>query len=455
MMPTNPRFNGKNHSQLPDLISDTMYLKDLPQTSDAPTGYGNVAAVVNGLVDLSGVGQIVKPEVLRFFSDTTGVTITNISGNTSTTSIDNNSPFGGPALKVSLIGSTGSIEIGLTGLNLQRFDGNLVFKIWVDDYTKIGQFNLYAGTAGYGRLYQQNYALSSEGRLYNGNRSFAVGELHKQQTSTFVTGVDTLSDVKVRINTTADTTVWIESILLPRKNKAIVMFTYDDGFDEWASHVIPKLNEYSFKGAFAIQQNLINTPNYLTSEQLKEFAAQGHLLVPHQVTNTPFNDNGTTGQTLAQYMTDYTTSINSLRGWTETLGSSSYFAYVQGRFNQSLIDAIKGRGLRVARGVVNSYDYYSCGMGAELFAMKTAYMDAVSPTAQSLKDRIDNAIKYSTLLVLMGHEFNNSGTVGPSNWPIEWHNEIVDYVAEKARNGDLVVVTPLELVSILENNGSL
>jgi len=49
-MPTNPRFNGKNHSQLPDLISDTMYLKDLPQTSDAPTGYGNVAAVVNGLV---------------------------------------------------------------------------------------------------------------------------------------------------------------------------------------------------------------------------------------------------------------------------------------------------------------------------------------------------------------------------------------------------------------------
>jgi len=50
-MPTNPRFNGKNHSQLPDLISDTMYLKDLPQTSDAPTGYGNVAAVVNGLVD--------------------------------------------------------------------------------------------------------------------------------------------------------------------------------------------------------------------------------------------------------------------------------------------------------------------------------------------------------------------------------------------------------------------
>jgi hypothetical protein len=299
--------------------------------------------------------------------------------------------------------------------------------------------------------------MTSPNLLYNGNRMFSVGELHKAAVSTFVAGIDTLTDAKIRFNApSANTTVWIQQVVMPRKNKAIVMFTYDDGFIEWKTRVIPKLNQYGFKGAFAIQQDLVNTANRLTSADLLAFAAQGHLLVPHQVSNTRFDDlNDATGQNLTAYMADYTTSINSLRGWTETAGSSGYFAYVQGRYNEALINAIKGRGLRCGRGVLNSYDHYSCGMGAELFALKTAYMDQVSPTVQSLKDRIDGAVKYGTLLTLMGHEFSLTGVSGPSIWPIEWHDEIVDYVAQKEAAGELIVITPAQFVVAMNNSGGL
>jgi len=410
----------------------------------------DIANAVNGLIDANSVNPINKPEILRNLIDSSGAVIFLSGGNTSTTEIDPLSPFGTPALKVNLKAGTGYIEVGLAGLNLTKFDGNIVFKVWVEDYTKISQFVMYAGTTGFSRLYQQNYPIASQG-MYNGNRMYAVGELHKAAVSSFVTGVDTLAEVKMRMPAPpSDTTVWVQQILLPRKNKGVVMFTYDDGFIEWKTRVAPKLNEYGFKGAFAIQQNLINTANNLTSADLMQFCADGHLVVPHQVQNQPFNDNNTTGQTLAQYMTDYTTSINSLRGWTESLGSSSYFAYVQGRFNETLINAIKSRGLICGRSVSNSFDHYSCGMGAELFTMKTAYLDPVGVSVAAIKARIDNCAKYGTLLTLMGHQFSLTGQSGPSLWPIEFHDEIVDYVAEKVAAGEIIVMRPDEFARLVD-----
>lgn len=44
------RISGENYSQLPRVISDDIILKDLPQTTGAPDGYGSVAAAVNGLI---------------------------------------------------------------------------------------------------------------------------------------------------------------------------------------------------------------------------------------------------------------------------------------------------------------------------------------------------------------------------------------------------------------------
>jgi hypothetical protein len=52
-MPTKVRFAGVNHTQLPQLVSDGIALKGLPQTAGYPDGYGDLAEAVNGLVDLT------------------------------------------------------------------------------------------------------------------------------------------------------------------------------------------------------------------------------------------------------------------------------------------------------------------------------------------------------------------------------------------------------------------
>lgn len=447
-MPTKTRINGQNYTQLPRLVSDDVILKGLPNTPGAPVGYGDLASAVNFAQPFT------QPEILRGFTDTTGVVVTNGGGNTSTVAIDNNSPFGGPALKVNLVAGAGNIDVGVTGLNIANFDGNIVFKVWIEDYTKFNQVICYAGTSGYSRFYQQTYNLNSSNMLYNGSRMFSVGALHNANSNTFIAGTDTLSDTRVRFNNiTANTSVWIQAILMPRKNKGIVMITYDDSFPIWKTRVIPKLNQYGLKAGLAIQQNLIGTANNLTDQDLLEFSQQGHLLAPHQVTNTRFDDlNDATGQALAPYMVDFTTSLNSLRGWTQGVGTSQYNAYVQGRFNETLITAMKGRGLRIGRGVLNSYDHYSCGLDAELFGLKVAYLDQVGGTVALIKERIDNCIKYGTLLTLMGHDFSTNGVSGPSLWPIEWHDEVIDYVAQKVVQGEIVVMRPDQLaLYALEN----
>lgn len=441
---------GKVGSDEHIVKTDAILLKGLPQTSGAPAGYGDLASAVNFAYPYT------KPEILRRFTDTTGVTITKSGGNTSTTAIDQSSPFGGAALKVDLVvaGAGSNIEIGLSGLNIANFDGNIVYKVWIDDYTKVGQVFCYAGTTNYTRFYQQTYNLTSSGQLYNGARLFSVGELHKAQSGTFVAGTDTLDATRIRFqNTTAATTVWVQACLMPRKNRGIICLSYDDGFEIWKTRVIPKLNQYGFKAGLAIEQSRTNTPNNLTSNDLLEFAQQGHLLVPHQVTNTRFDDqNDSTGQALAPYMDDFTISLNSLRGWTTGVGSSQYNAYVQGRFNQSLIDAMTGRGLRCGRSVVRSYDHYSCGMGAELFGMKTAYLDPVDLSVDNVKSKVDLVSKYGCLMFIMGHNFSTDGSSGPSLWPIEFHDEVIDYVAQKVASGEIVVIRPDQLVQYVGEN---
>jgi hypothetical protein len=46
-MPTKVRFAGVNHTQLPQIVSDGIALKGLPQTAGYPDGYGDLASAVN------------------------------------------------------------------------------------------------------------------------------------------------------------------------------------------------------------------------------------------------------------------------------------------------------------------------------------------------------------------------------------------------------------------------
>lgn len=48
-MPTKVRFAGVNHTQLPQIVSDGIALKGLPQTAGYPAGYGDLAGAINSI----------------------------------------------------------------------------------------------------------------------------------------------------------------------------------------------------------------------------------------------------------------------------------------------------------------------------------------------------------------------------------------------------------------------
>ena len=66
--------------------------------------------------------------------------------------------------------------------------------------------------------------------------------------------------------------------LLPSKP---VMLTYDDTDEEQFSIAKPEMDKYGFKGVYFLMTISIGRPNYMTKEQIKQLADEGHAMVSH------------------------------------------------------------------------------------------------------------------------------------------------------------------------------
>ena len=414
-------------------------------TQDPRTGLlyaGGVPVAVDLAPTLAQTAR--RTSVLKRFSDQVGVAYNN-SGTAATVSIDAASPFGRPALKVALAAGTTWAEVQLSALGLAAFDDHIVWRVWIEDYTAVQQIGVFAGTTGYGRYSQQNYQISTSNvNRYNGEFAFSAGPVRQTAVGTFVHGVDTLNATKIRITgNAAAANVWVDAVVVPARGRGVVLLTYDDGFRSWIDYVLPDLARNGLVGSFGFQQNLIGTNDtlYLNSSDIRAMSAAGHEISPHQVANTRFND-GTSGtQTAAQYQTDYRTSLAALRGIVGADASCDYHPYVQGGHNQSLIDTLRAEGLRIARGVDNNaHNFHSAGLGRSIYSMKTAYMDSSGPDLATLITAVDNAEKYGTTAVFMGHDFGPNAP-SASYWTASLHAQLIDYIGAKVRAGRLINTT--------------
>lgn len=60
-----------------------------------------------------------------------------------------------------------------------------------------------------------------------------------------------------------------------------VMLTYDDTDEEQFSIAKPEMDKYGFKGVYFIMTISINRPRYMTKEQIKQLADEGHVIGSH------------------------------------------------------------------------------------------------------------------------------------------------------------------------------
>lgn len=408
----------------------------------APDSRG-FAAVHAGqrLPNASGIyPRVPQSLVLKRMADQVGVSVTG----TATAAIDAASPFGRPALKLSAMAGA-QVEVSISGLNLTKFDGHLVIPTWISDHTLTPTVTVYAGTAGYARNYAQVYQMSSDTQnRWSGEHPFVVGPLRSDAEATFLTGVDTLNEAKIRfVSPNAALVVWIDCFKLAPRAPGILLWTFDDGFASWTKHIQPMLEKYGFRGSFGIQSSTVGTNPALWIEPsgLLSLARNGHEVVPHQVANTRYNDGVSGIQTALQYQTDFRTSKAAVMGWTEGLGTSSYHPFVQGGVDRALMDTLRADGLRIGRGVdALGHNFHTAGLGRSVMSLKTRYLEGVDSRLDLYKGDIDACKKYGTGLVFMGHDFAPGAGVAASIWKTELMEQLLAY-ASASLGPDLMSMT--------------
>lgn len=369
------------------------------------SGAGNFALASGGAVN----------RTLKRMTDTIGVGAAN-SGTAATVTLEANSPWGTgvPAYKIVLVAGNTYHEVTLTSLGIAAFNGHVVWSAWIEDYTTIQQVQLFAGTTGYGRLYQRTYNINnSTMHRYSGEHRMVVGPTTTNSTGTFLPGADTLAETKLRLFKNTDGAVlWVREVVLPGVGRPTHLLTYDDASVTWITNVLPHLAESGLKGSFAINTAQIGTNAnlYIDYPQVATIAAAGHQVSPHNVNNYPVDDGITTDPekiTTAAYATEFRTAITALGGAAGQLLDTSYHAWVKGSNNQAAHDALRPAGLRLARGTDPGHNFPQIGLGQQTMSLKNVPLHTLTTAAIDLW--CDQAIAYGTTNLWMIHEVPTVG----------------------------------------------
>ena len=121
-----------------------------------------------------------------------------------------------------------------------------------------------------------------------------------------------------------------------------VMLTFDDTDDDQFTIAAPEMKKYGYKGVFFIMTVSLNRPRYMTKDQVKQLAAEGHVINSHT-----WDHHSVKGYKTPQ---DWTTQIEKPKKLIEEIiGKSTLdFAYPFGLWNREAIPELKKRSIRSA-----------------------------------------------------------------------------------------------------------
>lgn len=357
-------------------------------------------------------------QTIKTFSNETGVTYSN-TGTAATQTVDADSPFGATRLRVDCpIGNTNTEVQIHSGFSVAKWpDGETIaFRVWFDDWTQVDSVQLYAGMSGYTRYLQRNLTVNSSNvNNRNGPITFELNS-HITAVNSFVYGTDTLASVKIRVVpvTGAACRFWVDSFSIAPKSRPCVLLTFDDASDSWVDIVAPYLLTNNMLATFGVGTGQVGTNDnvYCTSAELLALEAAGHDIQVHNVTNTNYNTAG-----LSAYLAEYDAAALQLRQWGIT-NEFMYHPFVQGRYDQTAIDGLAARGVKVMRGVDNAsattcrLNHPSAGTYSDNIVNLKIGDHAVALSLAQATTNITNLLKYGGTYCAMFHDVVPSGAAG-------------------------------------------
>jgi hypothetical protein len=370
-----------------------------------------------------GVGIVqASPRRLKQFIDLANVTITPHTV-TVASSIDQSSPFGGPALKLVITPSaTGYVDVDLPA-NIPSFDGHLATSIYIDEPNRIASLTGFLSDSGFANYTSWANACFASGDMIGGPRVFWWGPMSGGTKATggagFTAGTTALQVARLRITAYAgaDTTVWLRDLFIPAKQKPIICFTWDDGYDTWMTRVLPHLKAANVRGTFGVASSRIGAGGGITTADIATLMAGGHQLSVHNVNNyrvqtLASNGNGEqngTGTSVdsAGYITEYLTCRSALEADGVDPMDLCFHPWVQGGSDHQVMELMRGCGVEIAR-TTSPYNPQPYGFPfgnnvMQLSAYPLRIPAAALYTLTDLKAQVDLCVKYGGILIFMGH----------------------------------------------------
>lgn len=120
-----------------------------------------------------------------------------------------------------------------------------------------------------------------------------------------------------------------------------VMITFDDTRLDHYTVALTELNKYGFKGVFFIMTVSLNRPGYMTKEQVKQLADEGHAIGLHT-----WNHKNVKTFTEEDWSIQVTKPRDQLKVITGK--PVDYFAYPFGLWDKRGLEEIKGHGFKAA-----------------------------------------------------------------------------------------------------------
>lgn len=383
------------------------------------------------------------------------------TGGTGTLTVTREVTYGGrPTLRVDMPSACTRVELGMSSgvVVPSTWDSgvNRTFgaAAYIVDRTPLGVVQVYVGDSTY-----TNYDLLTvdvnASQPWNGWHVFNYRDTWPAENSPSKTGPVTAGNVaraKFRINKSAGTasTVYLAwAGTMPREAPKI-LWTADDGYDEWYSWLMPTATIYGIPWALGFDRFYAGTANFMTEAQVRAMAADTTGLFemyPHGYNNQSFGGVG-----LAQYLAN----DDATWAWLQSLGVRNlrnYHPYVQGSYDETLVAAMKARGVGLCRTVTGSATpgrtYKTSVANAQQadsnlrlpigFSIESTYSLAQFKTA------VDTAISTGGTLIIMAHEFVDSGATG-LQWLKTDAAAAMEYAAAKEKLGLIKNIKASELV---------
>ena len=133
-----------------------------------------------------------------------------------------------------------------------------------------------------------------------------------------------------------------------------VMITFDDTSEEHFTIAKPEMEKYGFKGVFYIMTISIGRPNYMTKDQIRQLADDGHIIGSHTWDHHRVdrykNENTIEERGVKKVVNDWDQQLANTKKSLEAITGKpvEYFAYPFGIWSKEGIPEIEKRGYKMA-----------------------------------------------------------------------------------------------------------